>query len=419
MFRHEVAHFARQCLGLALLSFALTGCGSWSGSPASDTDRDDDARDGAHPDRVVLTPEQIRTGNIRIVEARVIHLREYLSTTGAVSPNESRLAHIRPLASGVIEKVYVRRGDPVREGDPLILYDNIELGELIGEYMGRQAELRKHLASLEVTRKFWERGLELLQAQALAPKEVELREAQYKEAEATVEGQRSEVAKFEEKLHRFGLSEADIDTLDDRNGADSHRMASHNTLRAPFSGVIIGYNVAEGEFIEPSREVLTLVDLGTVWVLADVYEKDLGLIRTGQDVEIATSSHPDRVFRGRLDYISDVLEKDTRTARVRCVVQNPERLLKLEMFVTARMPTIRQKAAVAVPKAAIQSIDGQAMVFVSEGFGHFRAVPVLAGLSENGWIEVAGLEEGTPVVSEGSFHLKATLRRSDIQADED
>ena len=333
-------------LATASLILGLLGCGDQNVTTAVD---DPVADDSPSRDVAELTPEQIEKGGIQIAESRRVELQKELETTGTVSPNESRVAHIRPLARGVIEKVYVRRGDRVKEGQPLILYDNIELGELIGEYLSERSQLEKFLAHQDVAEKFWQRGVELLEAQAIARKEVELREAQYKDAQAMVESQRSEITKTEEKLHRFGFSEEEVHQLDRAESSDHHRTASHNTLRAPFSGVIIGYNVAEGELVEPSREVLKLADVSTVWVLADVYEKDLGKIREEQDVQVVSAAYPDRTFQGRLTYISDVLEKETRTARVRCVVPNPNSLLKLEMFVTIRIPTVQKKTVVAVP----------------------------------------------------------------------
>jgi cobalt-zinc-cadmium efflux system membrane fusion protein len=303
----------------------------------------------------------------------------------------------------------------VQQGDPLILYDNIELGDLIGQYLSERAQLQNHLAQLDVARKFHERGVELLRAQAIAEKEVELREAQLKNAQAMVQSRRSENAKTEEKLHRFGLSEEEIIGLENHQGEGGHRTASHNILRAPFSGAIIGYDVAAGELVEPSRELLTLADVSTVWVLADVYEKDLGRIREGQEVDILSASYPQRTFRGQLTYISDILERETRTARVRCVVSNPSNLLKLEMFVTVRIPTADEKWAVAVPEGAIQNIDDRDVVFAAEGKGRFRKVPVTTGLQTDGWIEVRELEEKTDVVGEGSFYLKTALKRSEIE----
>jgi cobalt-zinc-cadmium efflux system membrane fusion protein len=214
---------------------------------------------------------------------------EKFSGSTTVSPDESTLVNIRPLARGVIEEVRVRRGDRVRKGATLIQYDNIELGELIGRYIDQHLQIHSAEAEVEVSRKFWERGLELLEVQAIARKEVELRELEFKKAEAALAGRRGVLENIEEKLHRFGMSEEDINALNETHSG-GHRTASHSLLKAPFSGVIIDYNVAQGEVVDPTRELMTLADLSTVWVLADIYEQDLGLLKEGQMVEVVSSS---------------------------------------------------------------------------------------------------------------------------------
>ena len=367
-----------------------------------------------HSDEIHLTAESIRRAGIRIEESKQVELVQFLEATGTVSPDESRVVRVRTLARGVIDEVYVRRGDRVGKGHPLVQIDNIELGELVGQYLSQHLQLHRVETELEVARKVWERGVELLGAQAIAKKEVELREAQHKNAQAMVDRQRAIIENTEEKLHRFGLTEQDIEKLNEEHSG-GHRTASHSQLKAPFPGVIIEYNVAPGEVVDPSRELMTLADLSSVWVLANVYEKDLGIVREGQMVEVMTSAYPERVFSGKLTYVSDVLEPSTRTARVRCVVPNPENLLKLEMFATVRIPSTLRRIGVAVPAAAIQNIDGEDVVFVAGDSDHFQKVLIKTGLTTDGWIEVDGLAEGTPVVSSGSFYLKSTAKRSEIE----
>ncbi len=396
-----------------LVSLALVSCG-----PTTLTDppveQAETPPEVDHSDEVLLTTESIREAEIQIEESKTIELVQFLEATGTVSPDESRVVRVRSLARGVIEEVYVRRGDRVKKGQPLVQIDNIELGELVGQYLSQHLQLHRDETEVEVARKFWERGVELLAAQAIAKKEVELREAQFKNAQAMVDRQRAVIENTEEKLHRFGLTEEDIEILNEEHSG-GHRTASHSQLKAPFPGVIIEYSVAPGEVVDPSRELMTLADLSRVWVLANVYEKDLGIVKEGQMVEVTTSPYPGRVFPGKLTYISDVLERATRTARVRCVIPNPEHLLKLEMFVTVQIPSTLRRTGVAVPEAAIQNIDGEDVVFVAGDVGHFRKVSVKTGLAADGWIEVAGLAEGTPVVSSGSFYLKSTLKRSEIE----
>ena len=240
---------------------------------------------------VSISKEAQRNAGIQIVEAAERSMVTTLQTTGVVSSNETRVAHVRPLARGVVEKVFIRLGDRVKAGDPLVRYDNIELGELINEYISALSQEEKEKANVEVSAKFLERARSLLENQAIAQKEYELKQAEYKNALAALERQRAELAKYEEKLHRYGLSEKEINALHGPDHQQVHRTASHSILRAPFAGIITRYELAEGELVQPDRELLTITDIDTVWVLADVYEKNLASIREDQDVQIVVATY--------------------------------------------------------------------------------------------------------------------------------
>ena len=147
-----------------------------------------------------------------------------------------------------------------------------------------------------------------------------------------------------------------------QEAAERHREASLNVLRAPFDGVVTEYSVAVGDLVGPGRELLTITDISTVWVLADVYESDLGRLPPAAEVTIRTEAYPDRTFTGRITYVSDTIEAATRAAHVRCVVENADDALKLGMFVSVTIPTNERVAALAAPIAAVQRIDGQPVV---------------------------------------------------------
>lgn len=363
---------------------------------------------------IVLSPRAQANIGLKLAKSERRTLVTYIETTGTVAPNETRVAHIRPLARGLIEKVHVKLGDVVRAGQPLVSYDNIELGELIGDYLSERARLEEARAQLEVAKKFLERAERLIEVEAIARRDYELRQAQYQTALATVRRQEADIAK-EEKLHRFGLTDADIERLQTEREHQFHRTASHNVLRAPFDGVIITYDVAEGEVVGPDRGLFTLVDTSTVWVLADVYEKDLAAVRVGQPVEIRVSAYPQETFTGTITYISDVIEPETRTARVRCVVSNPDRKLKLEMFATIRIPRPEGRQATLIPSQAIQEIDGRPIAFVKVGADRFERRELTLGEQTDQWVEVrSGIQPGEVVVTQGSFYLKSILKREEI-----
>lgn len=368
---------------------------------------------------IVIGRQAQETAAISVAEAALRSMQTTLSVTGVVGPNQARVAHIRPLARGVVHNVFVSFGDRVSPDEPLIEYDNIELGLAISEYLGAQAELDRSHTDLDVKRTILARSREMLEVGAIARTTYDIQEAQYRDAEATVRSHRAVVTKFEEQIHRFGLTDEDLQVLTDEDGRLLHRTSSNSFLRAPFSGVITNYEVAEGELVDPSDELLTITDISSVWVLADVYEKDLAHVRAGQTVDIRVASYTDQVFRGKITYISDVIEPATRTAKVRCVVPNPASKLKLEMFATVEIPTSGAMEILAVPVTAIQQVEGRPVVFLQRARTEFEKRDVETGVEDRGWVEIrSGLSAGDPVVTDGSFYLKSALLRELIGGEE-
>lgn len=381
------------------------------------------APEASHPEEknglLQLSKEAIRNGGVKIEPAELRSLRTTLTATGVVAPDQSRVAHIRPIARGLVEKVHVQLGAYVSAGDVIIEYDNIELGLAIGEYLSALAALDSSHTDLEVKRTILERSEEMLKVGATARTTHDIRQAEFRNAEAKVNSAQAIVAKIEEQIHRFGTSDADLAKLAGKQGAQAHRTESHSTLRAPFSGVITTYDVAEGELVEPSDELVTITDLSTVWVMADVYEKDLGQVRVGQMAAVRVVSYPSEIFHGRITYISDVIESATRTAKVRCVVRNRVPRLRLEMFATIEIPTSGAEQMLAVPSAAIQQMSDRPVVFVQRSETEFEKRDVDTGVVDRGWVEIkSGVDAGDRVVTSGSFYLKSALLRELIGGEE-
>ena len=276
----------------------------------------------------------------------------------------------------------------------------------------RQAE-----ANLEVRRRSFERAEQLIGLEAIAQQTLDLRRSEFEQARATLMSAQAEVSRIEERIHRFGLTDDDLREVappgaagELRDAAERHREASLNVLRAPFDGVVTEYGVAIGDLVTPARELLTITDISTVWVLADVYEPDLGRLPVDAEVTIRVDAYPDRLFAGRLTYVSDTIEASTRAAHVRCVVANPDDALKLGMFARVTIPTNETISALAVPVDAVQRIDDQPVVFVRTGATTFERRDVALGVTAGGEVEVvAGLAAGESIVAAGSFYLKTAL----------
>jgi cobalt-zinc-cadmium efflux system membrane fusion protein len=366
---------------------------------------------------VEITPESQKEVGIDVEPAALRNLQDTLFATGIVSEDPVRVAHIRPLARGVIEKAYVRLGDRIAAGDALVEYDNIELGLAIGEYQSAQAELQRSLTDLEVKKTILERGKEMLKVGAIARTAYDLREAEYKDAEAKTAGARAIVAKIADQIRRFGWTNQDLADLPAKQGTGN--SISHSVLKAPFAGIITAFHASVGEVVEPSAELLAITDMSSLWVLADVFEKDLSHIRAGKSVKVRVASYPDRTFQGKITYVSDAIEPKTRTAKVRCVVENKGGLLKLEMFATVEIPVDRSHSVLAVPDSAIQQIEGKPVVFVRNSEKEFQRREVQTGIASGGYTEIrAGLKAGEVVASRGSFVVKTAFLRSLIGDDE-
>jgi cobalt-zinc-cadmium efflux system membrane fusion protein len=387
----------------------------WRGSkskPHQENEKSDSAT-------VEIAIEAQKNAGITVAEAGDRNLQEAINTTGVITPDEAKVAHIAPLAQGVVKDVPVQLGAHVAKGQALLVYDNVELGELIGDYQRLIAGTQKALAQEHVAGRSLERADTLIKVEAISPREFDLRRAEYEQAEAELASSRAEAARAEEKLHRFGLSDNDIRKLNMTGTSAVHRTASDNTLRAPFAGVVTKYDVSRGEVVSKDKELFTIVDTSTVWALADVYEKDIQYVSRGGECTVAVVSYPNEIFRGAITYLSDALDPSSRTAKLRCVVPNADGRLKLEMFATVNIPKKESRIGLAVPAASIQEVNGEPVVFVQRDASHFERRAVTLGSRNEQFVEISsGIRQGEKVVANGSFYIKSALLRDLIGGEE-
>ena len=416
--RHRVGRSRAVGFALVLVVGIVLGGGVvwlFSDRPAAESASEEEHADDL-PAGVVEIPDAAqKNANVEIARVNSTVLPGQLEVTGIVTPDESRVAHVRPLARGVVEKIGVSLGSRVTQGQPLLTYDNVELGQLVGEYLTEQAALRQAETDREVKRTSLDRAESLIKIEAIARQELDVRRAEFRNAEAAVASAQARVSRVEEQLHRFGLTDADVKALAPEANEAPHRAASHSTLRAPFAGVVTKLDVAAGEVVESDKELFTIADISTVWVLADVYEKDLAKITREGTVTIKVDAYPDRVFSGRITHVSDLIDPTTRTAKVRCVVENRDGALKLDMFAKVLLGTTEARQVLAVPADAVQQVDNQPVVFIRQSQTRFERRNVQVGRRSGELVEIlSGLEDGQMVVGKGSFYLKTALLRERI-----
>jgi cobalt-zinc-cadmium efflux system membrane fusion protein len=275
-----------------------------------------------------------------VAPAALTQLNEYLRATGTVQPIDSRIGAVGPLARGRIVEVRAKIGDRVEAGRTLAILDNIEAGELLSQEQSARADLERLKAQLIPATRQAERSRRLADVGAGAEKDYESSKAEKEGIDANIRSQQAILDGIRQRLRRLGVSE------------DTSRATFLTPLKAPFSGVVTKAQASPGDIVDAGRDAFTVADLSRVWVQAEVYEKDLGRIRVGQSAFITVDTYPNQSFEGKVAYISDVLDPQTRTARVRCEVANHDMRLKTDMFANIELPTKFSKQAIAVPASA-------------------------------------------------------------------
>lgn len=351
---------------------------------------------------VTMEPVAQQHIGMTISPAKMTQLTEYLQVTGTVQPVDSRISQVRSLARGRLLEVRAKVGDRVRAGQELARIDNMDASELTAQLSSARAELQRFKILLAAQAKQVDRNKTLAEIGAAPRKDQEQSRAEYQAMEESIRSQEAVVNGLAARLRRFGTS-------------DPETRIVVTTITAPFDGIVTKAASAPGEVVEPAMELFTVADISRVWVQAEVYEKDLGRLQVAQSAIIHVDTYPDEPFSGRVTYIGDALDPQTRTAKVRCEVANGGARLKLDMFATVQLPTTFSRRAIAVPAGAIQQLDAKAVVFVQRDASHFEAREIRPGKTVNGEVEVlSGLREGEPVVMVGAFHLKSIISGKDL-----
>lgn len=349
---------------------------------------------GAHADEeqgvLRLTTEQRKRFGIVVQSASSGSLRNEVSLPGEIVFNEDRVVHMVPRVAGIVREVFKSVGDRVDAGEILAVIESRELADAKSEYLAANA--RAALAEKNFTRE-----------KALFEKQVSS-EQDYLEAEQALAEARIELRSTEQKLHALGLSEEAVQGL---NAGHAEAITRYE-IRSPIAGVVTEKHISLGESLEADADIFTVVDMSSVWVHLTVYTKNIGAVRPHQDVTLKVD-HSGVKARGDVSMVTPFADESTRSATARVVLDNSDGEWMPGTFVTGFINTSEENLPIVVPRNAVQNVEGRDVVFV-EHKGNFEMSPVVLGRADRTRIEVvSGLEPGTPYVSEGAFHLKATV----------
>ena len=358
----------------------------------------------APPEGIVkLTPEGVKAAGIEVQTVVATTPSVLISATAVLEMNGDRVARVNPRAAGRAVSVNASQGDRVRHGQVLAQIDSVDMDQAWSNYL--KAKGRLDLAARSARRE------ETLFQNKVSPEKDLLKARQeFSEAEA-------DLLLAKERFRLLGVDVQHLET--DTNGGDQKRPLI--PVCAPLSGVIIEKTVAKGEMVGPDKTLFTVADLSTLWLMVNLYEQDLGKVRTGMQVKLSVSAYPGKEFKGRISYLADVIDEKTRTIKARVTIDNRDGSLKPGMFATASIDSVKDSGAekvIVVPEEAVFLDGSERYVFIQEEKGRFVVRRVSVGPASGLKIEIKeGLKGGDAVVTKGVFTLKSELKKETLQGE--
>jgi RND family efflux transporter MFP subunit len=419
---------------------------------------------------LTLSPEQVQNASLAIetVGEQLSTESAETSATGTVEANAYKQTPAVSLVGGVVRRVIPELGENVSAGQTVAIIFSNEFADTQSKYISLKTEAdnarrnyertqklvtinqpghseleqaakqRKAAeASLNEMRNRYDRTTRLTLIGAASREELEQDTTKLRTAEAELEESRlretragellpisaevrlasedalnklqsaeSELAATRQRLILYGMPSAKVNSL-----RSSSQVTSELAVPAPALGTVTSRSVNAGEVVEANKELMSITDLSSVWVIAQVYENDVARLRVGGGASVTSDAFPNRLFRGHIAYIDPQLDPATRTAKVRIELPNPNRELKIGTYVRVALAATgnAERTVPVIPASAVQNINGLQIVFVPTANANvFELRPVRLGAESNGRYQVLeGLTVGDKVVTNGSFALRA------------
>lgn len=353
---------------LAFATFALAAVAYWTPVQA--------AENQAKLAPIQLSPRRRQLIGLRLATVQERELNDLIATTGMVEPDEQREGYVQTRFAGWIRDVFVNQTyQYVRRGQPLFTIYSPDLVSAEQEY----------LLALNTTK-----GLRDSDVQGVAG------------------GAESLVRAALARLKLFGVSPREIARLErQRTVRDAVEIDS------PMSGYVVSWTALPNKYVQPEARLYTIANLSTVWVYAAVFQNQIGEVKVGDPVSVTVDAYPGKTFNGRVDFIWQAMDSSTRTAKVRCAFPNPERLLKLGMYVRIVLRP-RLGRGLTIPDSGVFRTGTHNIVFIDQGDGYLRPVEVELGPHVGHYFEVRkGLRAGERIANSANFLIDS---ESQLQA---
>ena len=392
-------------LGLAVL---VAGCGKNEAPEAGKKEVTADQKESGHNENekkeehgvVTLSQDIQKSSGIEVKPVALEAASVPYSATAAIEMNMDRTAKISPRVTGKAVKIIASQGDRVKAGQVLAYIDSVELDQIWSDY-------RKAQGKVELARRNLQREETLFQKKISPEKDVLKARQELGDAEADISLARE----------RFRLAGIDVTQFTATRGNGSHPLIP---IASPVSGVVIEKAVTQGEVVNPEKILFMVADLSTLWVVIDVYEKDMSRLKVGAGVKVSVTALSGKTFKGRISYVSDVVDEKTRTEKARVTIDNASGLLKPGMFATviAEATNGGTERLIAVPEEAVQIEGALRYVFVQISPDKFKRRDVEIGRTLGKNLEIKeGLKEGEAIAVKGGFTLKSELKKGELEGD--
>lgn len=324
---------------------------------------------------------------------------KYSVIPARVLTNQDKEALVGSLVQGRVCKVFVKAGDYVKAGQELMSVEGLEIGEIKSGFISAKA-------NLEYQRANYERQKKLLEENVGAQKNLLETQNEYEKARAGYNAEKN-------RINAIGLSETEV--IDGKSAQSDAHGSVTLPVKSPISGIVIERNVVIGQLIEATTTAFKIINLSSVWVDGQIYEKDAGSISNKIKADFFASSFPNDRFSGKVSYVGQVVDEKTRTITIRAEFNNPSGKLKPQMFGELRIPIENNSTALLVPAEALIKIDKADYIFIQRNDTVFEKIPVTVCCAHNEMVEITdGLKDGDKIVAKGAFYLKSELMKASL-----
>ncbi|MFS8084908.1 MAG: efflux RND transporter periplasmic adaptor subunit [Acidobacteriota bacterium] len=366
------------------------------------------ALNSANAQTAPASSESVQSRTIETETVALQAIAGVIPATGKVLVPENRIAIIGPVHEGRLVHLYAGQGSIVAKGQKLADLESADLDDAEAEYLKAlaeyenarrtsEAEVRLAQATYDRTKLLYEKTVTAAKNLQSAEHDLEIAKTSAASSQA---GTRAALNATRRHLLILGLKESDVNSLPNKSN-----LSAIFSLNSPIAGVVVERNGTIGATVGTDASVFKIIDISSVWIDANVFEKDLQRVRLGQQVKVTVPAFPGVTFSGKVILVSSVVDPDTRSVRVRTEVPNPGSRLKPDMFANVEIITDTRGTTISISQTAVLNDGGKTIVFVAEGTG-FKKRPVTTGIQSNDRVEIIeGLTAGDKVVVKGNYLL--------------